>query len=157
MACLGGLFGLAARALLLLGLVASLFLGAVSGLFGLADLAVLFLALAALFLFGLAACVFLGARSSLDGLLLLALLLHRRLTLGDLGSECLADLVHVRLDQRRRVVLGGDLELSEPVEKLLARHAELFGELVHPHCWHCLTVPDASFAQRAARRCLVGA
>ena len=41
---------------------------------------------------------------------LLALGLDRRLALGDLGSELLADLVDVGLDQRGGVVLGRDLE-----------------------------------------------
>ena len=112
----------------------------------------LFLAAAALFLGGLAALVLGGlARGLLGGALggLLGLALgglfgKRGLALGDLGSEGLADLVHVGLDQRRCVVLGRDLELLEPVEQLLGSHAELFGELVYSHCGHCVTVPAAS-------------
>ena len=91
--------------------------------------AVLLVAAAALLLLGLAARFLVGLAGGLVGGLLLrglgGLVLGRSssmrdLALGDLRAERLADLVHVRLDQRRRVVLGRDLQLLEPVEQLLA-------------------------------------
>ena len=68
-----------------------------------------------------------------SGLELGPLLFERDLALGDLRSERLADLVHVRLDQCGSVVLSRYLEILELVEQLLARHTELFGEFMHPH------------------------
>ena len=126
---------------LLLGTLGRLFLKA--ELLGLARLALLFarlalglLGLAALFLLGLAARLFggLGRGLSLFGGLALGLDLH--LALGDLGTELLADLVHVRLDERRRVILGRDLHRLELVEQLLACHPELFRELMDSHRGH---------------------
>ena len=57
-------------------------------------------------------------------------------TLLELGAELLANLVDVRVDERGRVILDGNLHLLEPLDELLGGHPELLGEFMYAHSCH---------------------
>ena len=125
-----GLLGLLCEALLLGGLciAAGLLLLATATLFLGCSLVLSLDAAALLFLLGLC-----------SSLCLLGLALDLGGALCHLGAKLLADLVDVRVDKRRRMVLGGDLHLLELCQKLLGAQAKLLGQLMYSHACHILT------------------